>query len=130
MEQQYLSPKSSSLLKEEHFPNHRKKLHLSLTLCHWHSSQLYKQKKSRSLESQTCYQNPTNFAHCIRWARRNNCSILLNVAVGRTEFVADVLMINTFQIFDGKYTEVCETCNGKYNKESKCCKKYCKYLHF
>lgn len=56
--------------------------------------------------------------------------MMLNVAVLRTEFAADVLMINIFQIYDGKYTEVFESCNGKYNKESKCCKKYCKYLHF
>lgn len=35
-----------------------------------------------------------------------------------------------FQINDGKYTEVFEHCNGKYNKGTKCCKKYCKYLHF
>lgn len=31
--------------------------------------------------------------------------MLLNVVVHRTEFAADVLMINIFQIYDGKYTD-------------------------
>jgi len=58
--------------------------------------------------------------------------MMLNVTIYRTEFAAYVLMANMlyFRFMMENTQTVLRDVMEKYKKESKCCKKYCKYLHF
>lgn len=109
-----------------------RQIHLSATLCHWHSSQLYKQKRGWIIR----YLNYILKSYYVRtlYLIDQEKSLLHDAECYSVQNWIYCLCFDykyaLFQIYDGKYTEVFERCNGKYNKESKNCNKYCKYLHF